>query len=299
MKRTKRLNNSFSDQTFNTVLLVLTTLWLLIVLYPLIYIVSSSFSSGTDVTQGRVLLWPVNFSLTGYEIVLKYAAVWQGYKITILYTVLGTILNVILTILTAYPLSRSNFQGRKILTAYCMIPMFFGGGLIPTYMLVSGLGLTNTRLFMIISGALNISNMIIMRTSFKTGVPSELFESAKLDGISDIGFLLKIVLPLTKATTAVIILYYLVGHWNDYFTGLIYLRDRDLYPLQLILRDILNTAQVNQQQITDSEVLSKLQGAADVMKYSLIVVSTLPMLVLYPFVQKFFEKGVMVGSVKG
>lgn len=299
MKRTKRLNNSFSDQTFNTVLLVLTTLWLLIVLYPLIYIVSSSFSSGTDVTQGRVLLWPVNFSLTGYEIVLKNAAVWQGYKNTILYTVLGTILNVILTILTAYPLSRSNFQGRKILTAYCMIPMFFGGGLIPTYMLVSGLGLTNTRLFMIISGALNISNMIIMRTSFKTGVPSELFESAKLDGISDIGFLLKIVLPLTKATTAVIILYYLVGHWNDYFTGLIYLRDRDLYPLQLILRDILNTAQVNQQQITDSEVLSKLQGAADVMKYSLIVVSTLPMLVLYPFVQKFFEKGVMVGSVKG
>ena len=299
MKRTKRLNNSFSDQTFNTVLLVLTTLWLLIVLYPLIYIVSSSFSSGTDVTQGRVLLWPVNFSLTGYEIVLKNAAVWQGYKNTILYTVLGTILNVILTILTAFPLSRSNFQGRKILTAYCMIPMFFGGGLIPTYMLVSGLGLTNTRLFMIISGALNISNMIIMRTSFKTGVPSELFESAKLDGISDIGFLLKIVLPLTKATTAVIILYYLVGHWNDYFTGLIYLRDRDLYPLQLILRDILNTAQVNQQQITDSEVLSKLQGAADVMKYSLIVVSTLPMLVLYPFVQKFFEKGVMVGSVKG
>lgn len=299
MARRSKIKRGFSDSAFNTVLLIILIAWLIIVLYPLIYIVSSSFSSGNAVTSGRVLLWPVDFSITGYELVLKNSAVWTGYANTILYTVLGTVVNIIMTILVAYPLSRKTFQAKKLFTTYFMIPMFFGGGLIPTFILISDLHLVDTRTYMIIGGALSISNMIIMRTAFSTNIPGELLESAKLDGISDFGYLMKIVLPLSKATISVIVLYYLVGHWNSYFSAMIYLRNRDLYPLQLILREILNASRVDVSSIQDSAVLAKLAGAADVMKYSLIIISTLPMLIIYPFVQKFFEKGVMIGSVKG
>lgn len=296
-KKNKR--ESFSDRTFNTILLIIVSVWLLIVAYPLIYIVSSSFSSAQAVTTGQVLLWPVDVSVVGYELVFENANVWTGYANTILYTIAGTFLNVVMTILCAYPLSRSNYQGRGLFTLYFLIPMYFGGGLIPTYILISKLGLVNTRTFMIINGALGLGNMIIMRTSFKSNVPSELLESAKMDGISDIGYLMRILLPLSKATISVIALYYMVDHWNAYFAGLVYLRDRELYPLQLILREILSAAQVDTSAYTDPEIIAKMKGAADVMKYALIIVATVPMLVIYPFVEKFFEKGVMVGSVKG
>jgi len=298
-KQKNKIHNSFSDRTFNTVLLVLVTIWLLIVLYPLIYIVSSSISSGDAVSTGKVLLWPVDISFVGYELVFQNTNVWTGYANTIMYTVLGTILNVVMTILCAYPLSRNNYQGRGLFTLYFLIPMYFGGGLIPTYILVSKLGLVNTRTFMIINGALGLGNMIIMRTSFKSNVPGELLESAKMDGITDIGYLLKILLPLSKATISVISLYYMVDHWNAYFAGLVYLRDRQLYPLQLVLNEILSATQVNSNAFTDPEILAKMKSAADVMKYALIIVATVPMLVIYPFVEKFFEKGVMIGSVKG
>lgn len=298
-RKKNKINSRFSDKAFNTFLLIVLSVWLLIVLYPLVYIVSSSFSSGNAVTTGQVLLWPVDFSLTGYEIVLEHKAVWTGYANTILYTFLGTFLDIILAILVAYPLSRSDFHGKVFFTALFMIPMFFGGGLIPTYLVVSKLGLVNTRLWMILVSALNISYVIILRTAFKTSIPRELLESAKLDGISDVGYLVKIVLPLSKATISVIILYYLVSHWNSYFSAMIYLSDREKYPLQLVLREILNASKVDVSQISDAALIAKLAGASDVMKYSLIVISTVPMLIIYPFVQKFFEKGVMIGSVKG
>ena len=177
--------------------------------------------------------------------------------------------------------------------------MYFAGGLIPTYILVSQLGLVNTRTFMVITGALGFGNMIIMRTAFKNNVPSELLESAKMDGITDIGYLLKILLPLSKATISVIALYYMVDRWNTYFVGLVYLRDRDKYTLQMVLKEILSAAQVDSSTFTDPTELAKMAGSSDVMKYALIVVASVPMLIVYPFIQKFFEKGVMIGSVKG
>jgi len=213
--------------------------------------------------------------------------------------VTGTLLNLVLTVLTAYPLSRRNFQGKGIYMTLFMIPMFFSGGLIPNYILMTNLHLTNTRMAIILSGAINIYNMVIMRTFFQNSIPEELLEASKMDGITDIGYLFQILLPLSKAIIAVITLYYAVGHWNAYFNSLIYLRNRDLYPLQLILREILSASKIDMTQIQDVKALAKLIGAADVMKYALIIVSTVPILVAYPFVQKFFEKGVMIGGVKG
>ena len=298
-KRVKKLNNSMSDRSFNVLLTVIATVWLLIVAYPCIYIISSSFSSGNAVSSGRVFLWPVEFGLTGYELVFKYKMVWVGYANTILYAGLGTLIHLAMTISAAYPLSRRNYQGKDFVQKFLTVSMLFGGGLIPTYILVSSLGLVDTRIYMIISGAVGISHIIIMRTFFQSNIPYELLESAKVDGISDAGYLFKIVLPLSKASISVILLYAMVGKWNDYFGPMIYLRNRDLYPLQLVVREILNNAKVDTSNVTDAEVVEKLASAADLMKYSLIIISTLPMLILYPCIQKFFEKGVMIGSIKG
>ena len=299
VKRKTRLRHSVSDNIFNGILLVILGFFLILVAYPLIFVVAASFSSGNAVTSGKVLLWPVNFTLTGYEIVFSNAAVWRGYANTVFYTLTGTALNLVLTIMVAYPLSRRTFQGRRFFSILYMIPMFVGGGMIPTYVLMSKLGLVNSRWIMILSGAVSIYNMVLMRTFFKNSIPDELLESAKIDGISDIGYLLKIVIPLSKAIISVIVLYYMVGHWNSYMTPLIYLQDPDKKPLQLILREILNASKVDLTQITDPAVIEKMAGMADVMKYALIVVSTVPMLILYPFIQKFFTKGVMIGSLKG
>lgn len=298
-KKVKKLNNGMSDRAFNILLTVIATIWLVIVAYPCIYIVSSSFSSGNAVSSGRVILWPVEFCLTGYELVFKYKMVWTGYANTILYAVLGTLLHLAMTISGAYPLSRRNYQGKSMVQKFLTVSMLFGGGLIPTYILVSNLGLVDTRVYMIISGAVSISHIIIMRTFFQSNIPYELLESAKVDGITDAGFLFKIILPLSKASISVILLYALVGKWNDYFTPMIYLRNRNLYPLQLVVREILSQTSVNTSEVTDPEVMEKMAAAADLMKYSLIIVSTLPMLILYPCVQKFFQKGVMIGSIKG
>lgn len=293
----KRLG--MSDRMFDILVTVFVSIWLVVVLYPLIYVVSSSFSSGEAVTTGKVLLWPVEFSLTGYELVFKNQKVWTGYANTIFYTIVMTIINVVYTTMMAYVLSRKDFQARKLFTTLYLIPMWFGGGMIPKYVLMASMGLTNSRWGYIIMTGIGISNMIIMRTYFQSSIPAEMMEAAKVDGITDIGYLLKIALPLAKPVISVITLYYLVGHWNDYFGPLIYLRAEELQPLQLILRGLLASAKVDTSAMTDLSAVAKISGAEDVMKYSLIVVSTLPMLILYPFVQKFFDKGVMMGSLKG
>ena len=297
-RKTNKINHRGSDRMLNTTIVAGLCIFLLIILYPLVYVLSSSFSSGAAVTGGRVLLWPVDFSMEGYKVVFAYRNVWVGYANTIFYTVVGTVINLILTILCAYPLSRKNFQWRNFYMTVYMIPMFFGGGLIPTYLLMTSLHLTNTRWAILLSGALSIYNMVIMRTFFQNSIPGELLEAAKIDGVSDIGYLFRILLPLSKAIIAVISLYYAVGHWNSYFTALIYLRDTKMQPLQLILRDILNSARIDMEQIENMEEMAQRIGIADVMKYALVVVATVPILVAYPFVQKFFEKGVMIGSVK-
>lgn len=302
MKRkpiTNKVGIPREDRVMYTLIYIIMALLLVLILYPLIYIVSSSFSSGAAVSAGKVLLWPVDFSTTGYEIIFNYKLVWVGYANTIFYTVVATALNVVLTVCAAYPLSRRDFHGRGFYMTLFLIIMFFSGGMIPNYILMTKLGFTNTRWAIIFSGAISVHNMIIMRTYFMNSIPQELFDAARIDGTSDWGYLFKIILPLSRAILAVILLYYAVAHWNSYFNAMLYLRDRDLYPLQMVLRDILNASNVDLSQIEDAEVLAKMTGAADLIKFALIVVSTVPILCVYPFVQKYFEKGVMIGSVKG
>ena len=301
MKSVKRIHvkTGSEDRTLNTVFSILLLCFAVIILYPLIFVVSSSFSSGAAVTGGKVVLLPVEFSLLGYQIVFENKNVWIGYGNTIFYTVVSTVFSLILTVLAAYPLSRKNFFGRGIYMTLFMIPMFFTGGLIPNYILMTNLKLVNTRWAIILSGSLSVYNLVIMRTFFQNSVPGELLDASKIDGVTDAGYLVRILLPLSKAVLAVITLYYGVAQWNSYFNALIYLRDRKLQPLQLMLKDILSAASLDVSQIESGEQFAKMVGAADVMKYSLIVVSTVPILIAYPFVQKFFQKGVMIGSVKG
>lgn len=294
-----RIDLCLSDQIMRDIVYALMFLLILIILYPLIYVVSSSFSSGEAVSTGKVLLWPVEFSLQGYKAVFAYQQVWVGYRNTIFYTVAGTLLNLTLTIMAAYPLSRKNFQFRNFYMTLFLITMFFSGGIIPNYILMTKLHLTNTRWSLILSGSISVYNMIIMRTFFQNSIPNELLEAAKIDGITDIGYLLKVVLPLSKSILAVITLYYAVAHWNSYFNAMLYLRDESLYPLQLVLRSILNVGKVDLSQITDAEIIKQMRGLSDLMKYSLIIISSAPIIIAYPFVQRFFEKGVMIGSVKG
>jgi len=271
---------------------------LLIVAYPIIYVLSNSFSSGIAVSSGRVLLWPVEPSLKGYEVIFAYKNVWVGFANSIFYTVCGTIINMVLSVLAAYPLSRHNYQGRGVVTVMFTMTMIFSAGMIPTYLLMSKLHLTNSRLGILLSGAISAYNMIIIRTYFKSSIPGELIEAARIDGCSELRTLFSVVLPLSKAVLSVVTLYYAVAHWNNYFTCMLYLRDESKQPLQIVLRNILDAQQVDQM-VTDPELRRQMAGMADLIKYCLIVVTSAPIIAMYPFVQKFFEKGVMIGSVKG
>ena len=292
-------NRSADDMVLYTITEVILFILLLVVAYPIIYVVSCSFSNGIAVSSGQVVLWPVNFSLQGYKIIFHYRSVWVGFANSIFYTVVGTALNMFLSVLAAYPLSRPNYQGRKLGMTLFTITMMFGAGIIPKYLLMSSLHLTNTRWALILCTAISAYNMIIIRTYFRNSIPSELIEAARIDGCSELRTLWSVVLPLSKAVLSVVTLYYTVGHWNSYFAALVYLRDSNLQPLQIILRDILNSSKIDLTKIDDPEVLAEMTGAADLVKYALIVVSSAPIVALYPFVQKFFKKGVMIGSVKG
>jgi len=278
---------------------IILVLLLLIVGYPIIYVLSCSFSSGAAVSSGQVLLWPVDFSLQGYKVIFNYKSVWTGFGNTIFYTVFGTILNMVLSVLVAYPLSRPNYQGRKLVTGMFTFLMMFSAGLIPTYLLMSNLHLTNTRWALILIGGISTYNMIIIRTYFKNSIPGELIEAARIDGCSELRTLWSVVLPLSKSVLAVVTLYYAVGHWNSYFTAMVYVRKPELQPLQIVLRDILAASKIDYSEINDPELIAQMAGMADLIKYALIVVSSAPIIAAYPFVQKFFKSGVMIGSVKG
>ena len=292
---------SKGDRIMDTTINVIMFLLFLVVLYPLVYVVSSSFSSGDAVFNGKVILWPVDFSTFGYEIVLKFPKVWVGYKNTIINTVVGTVMNVFTTTLVAYPLSRKEFQGKGFYMFIFMFTMWFGGGLVPSYLLMSDLGLVNNRLAVLLTGLVSISNMVVMRSFFRNSIPGDLHDAARVDGISDIGYMVKIVLPLSKAIFSVITLYYAVAHWNAYFSAMIYLREPSMMTLQQVLKDLLAQANpsLDEVQGMSAEDIANMQYSADLMKYSLIVISSAPILCAYPFVQKYFERGVMIGSVKG
>lgn len=295
--------------SFNYVILGLI---FIIVIVPLLFIISNSISDYRAIYAGKVWIWPVDITLASYKLAFQLPDLWRAYANTIYYMVLGTVINVVMTILAAYPLSRKDFKARKPVIFLFAFTMYFSGGMIPSYILVRQLHLINTVWAITIPGAISVWNLIIMRTFFMFTIPDELFEAAKLDGCSDFRFLVKVVIPLSGAIIAVMALFYGVGHWNSYFGPLMYLNDNSKYPLQIVLRKMLlpdlggswNQRSVN---ITQSMVNSLVTATSDAVlqqfqetiKYALIVLSSLPVLIIYPFVQKYFVKGIMVGSLKG
>jgi putative aldouronate transport system permease protein len=282
-----------------------TLLFLLLVAigYPLIYILSSSLSSTRAVTSGRVWLWPVDPSLAGYEAVFRNKGILTGYANSAFYTLFGTLINVAVTIMAAFPLSRKDFYGRGFFMFLLTFTMLFSGGLIPYYLVVRALGMVDTRWALLIPSAMAVYQVIIARTFFQITIPGELADAAEIDGCSDLGFLVRIVLPLSTAIVAVLTLMYAVGNWNSYFSALIFLSDAAKYPLQIVLRNILILNMFDPASIAtrgiDTHKMVELQGLSDLLKYALIVVASLPVLLLYPFVQRYFVKGVLIGSLKG
>lgn len=300
MKERKRAIRYFdSDKVFLGVTWILLSLFLLLLAYPLLYVIMSSFSGGSQ----SMTLWliPRRFSLEGYRAVFLYKYIWIGYLNSIIYMSVGTVIALAVTVCCAYPLSRRDFKGGKYLSALCIFTMYFSGGMIPTYLWIRQMGMMNTIWALVLPGSLSVYNMIVMRTYFNTQIPDELRDAAVIDGCGDFRFLLRIVLPLSRAILAVIGLYYAVSLWNSYFSAMIYLSDRNKYPLTIFLREILiiGTSTQGMEASLNSELESMMSQRAELTKYALIIVSCLPMMTLYPFVQKFFVKGVMIGAVKG
>ncbi len=290
---------SKGDRTYYAIVNGIMTFLLIIVAYPLIYIISASFSSPSSVASGRVVLWPVDFGLEGYKAVFRNKDIVGGYLNTFFYTFAGTALNIIMTMIGAYPLSRKDLKGRNFFMLLFTFTMIFSGGMIPGYILMQQLHLINTPWVMIVPGAISVYNLIITRTFIQSTIPSDLLDASQIDGCSDTRYFFSIVLPLSKAILATITLFYVVGHWNAYFNAFLYLNNRKLFPLQIILREILIANTIDASQVVDPELEQAKQGMADLLKYSLIVVSSLPVMIMYPFVQKYFVKGVMIGAIKG
>jgi len=294
-----KIQDSAEDKVLYAIVNTFLVVFMLVVAYPLIFVLSSSLSSGEAVSAGRVLFLPVDFSVRGYEAVFKHKNILTGYRNTLLYTVIGTMFNIAVTMICAYPLSRRDMQWKRFYMIIFVITMYFGGGLIPTYIVINKLGLINSFWVMVIPGLMGVYNMIVARTFIMSTIPLEVLESAQIDGCSDVHYFFRIVLPLSKAIIAVMGLFYGVGHWNAYFNAMIYLSEPKRYPLQLILRQILVLNQINYNDMMDPELIAANIGMADLLKFSLIVVATLPILAIYPFAQKYFIKGIMVGSLKG
>ena len=292
---------SYSDKIFDIVNLLVMIILLFIFVWPLWFVVIASFSDPNQVWMGKVVLWPKGITLVSYEELLQYKRIWSGYANTIFYTVVGTLVNLVMTVCGAYPLSRKDFMPRHVVMIMLMITMYFSGGLIPTYLVVSKLGLVNTRWAMIIPGAMSVYNMIVTRTYFMNSIPSSLQEAATLDGASSFQYLIRVVLPLSKPILAVIGLYYAVGHWNDFYSALIYIYDDSMLPLQSFLRDILMSTKLTLNNMSGVDMATAAAKAqlAQTLKYSVIIVSTVPLMLVYPFIQKYFVKGIMIGAVKG
>lgn len=299
MSRTKKVRHSVSDRRFEVILIVIMCVLGLIVSYPLIYVLSSSFSSPSAVMSGKVWILPADFSLEGYQAIFKNKQVLIGYRNSLFYMVAGTCINVAMTMFAAYPLSRSDMPGQGPIMLLFTFTMIFSGGMIPTYLVIKNLHMLNSVWSMLIPGAISVHNMIITRTFIRSSIPHEMLEAAQIDGCSDVQYFLRMVLPLSGSVIAVITLYYAIAHWNAYFNAFMYLSDQNLYPLQIFLRDILISNKVDASMVIIDDGAVAKEGLAELLKYSLIVVAMLPVMVIYPFVQKHFVKGVMIGAVKG
>ena len=290
---------STGEKIFTIVDYILMIFVLVVIAYPIIYIISASFSSPQAVISGKVVLWPVDVTLRGYKAVFNNPKIMTGFRNSIFYTVVGTFINIVMTMCCAFPLSRKEFTARNKISAYFVFTMYFSGGLVPTYILVMRLGLINSPWAMIIPTAMSTYNMIIARTYMVNSIPDELYEATEIDGGTPWQYFIRIVWPLCKPIIAVLVLYYGVAKWNDYYNAMIFLKKDSLQPLTIVMRDILIQNQVDPTMLTDARQASELAGLTQLIKYSTIVVASLPVLVMYPFVQKYFVKGVMIGAVKG
>ncbi|MFD4489320.1 carbohydrate ABC transporter permease [Lysinibacillus fusiformis] len=292
------MKESKGDRAFTIFNYIFLAIVAVVVLYPLIFVLSASLSNPEYVISGDLWLWPKEFTVEAYEKVFQNPDIINGFINTLKYTFFGTLLNIVMTICAAYPLSRRNLRGKGFIMAFMVFTMFFSGGLIPTYLLIRDLGMINTFWVMIIPNAVAVWNIIIMRTFFQS-IPYELEESAMIDGAGNFRILWSIVLPLSLPVMAVMVLFYAVGHWNSYFQALIYLQDQDKFPLQLILRQILIQGQADDMIQATSESFLAQKLSVEGLKYAVLIVANLPMLMLYPFLQRYFVKGVMIGSLKG
>ena len=299
--RAKRVRETKADRAVLTGIYVFLTFIAVVILFPLVYIVAASFSSADAVITGKVWLWPVKPTLTAYSAVFHFPAVWRGYLNSIIYTVAGTALSVTLSVLFGYPLSRKELYGRKLFTFLLLFAFLFNGGIIPLFLVVHDLDMLDTRWAMIVPGALSIFSVILSRTFFATTIPDALIEAAEIDGANEFRILWQIVLPMSKPIIAVLALIFAVSQWNSYFYALIFLNNQNLFPLQLILRQILVLNQLSTANITNlsPQEIQRFQDLSTLLKYALIVIGSLPMLVLYPFAQKYFVKGMQIGSLKG
>lgn len=293
-----KIRDSFGDRVFMFFVYFFLVICLIVVLYPLVYIVSASFSDPLAVTAGKVWLFPVDFTLRGYEVTFQNPQIMTGYLNSLFYTVFGTLISVTLTVLVAYPLSRRDLYGTNVIMFLITFTLIFSGGLIPTYLVVKDLGMIDTRWALLIPNAVAAFQVIIARTFFRAAIPVELVEAAELDGCNDLQFLWSVVLPLSKPIIAVLALMYAVSQWNGYFDALIYLKSSELQPLQIVLRNILilNTTASG---TMDATAMAERQKLADLLKYCLVVVASVPVLIIYPFVQRYFVQGMLIGSIKG
>lgn len=298
MKAT-RIHEAFGDKVLNLITTLLLIAVVLIIGYPIIYVISCSFSSSIALESGSVILWPVDFSLEGYQFILQYRQVWIGFRNSLFYTACNVITHMTMTIMVAFPLSRTSFQGKGVYTMIFVMANRFAAGMIPSFILKCSLGLFDNIWAVLISGSITISHILILRTCFKSSIPGELFDSAMLDGANYFQSCIKIALPLAKATLSVLVLYSIVAQWNEYFTSMLYLRNAELYPLQLVLRPIMTAAASisNGQGGSSSQQLA--QSGLENVRYGLILITTVPVLCVYAVVQKYFKGGVMLGSVKG
>lgn len=299
------MRKTSSDKVLEIIIDAILVLIALITLYPLYFVLIASLSDPTAVASGKVILWIRGFNLDGYKKILQTNTIWNGYRNSVYYTVLGTAVQMAVTVPAAYSLSRKDLVGRSILMKFFTVTMFFNGGMIPTYIVVKNLNLVNKPIVLIILGAVNVYNMIVARTFFQNNIPEELREAAQIDGCGNARFFIQIVLPLSKAILAVLIVFFAVGHWNDFFNALIYMSDREWIPLQLVLREILlSTARLSQEYISGAGMASEDSVArtellAESIKYGVIIVSSVPVLILYPLAQRYFIQGVLIGSIKG
>lgn len=291
---------SRSDKIYNATVVVLLAIIMLIVAYPLWFVVIASISDPVATQTGKIVFWPKGITSEGYKLVLEYPWIWVGFRNSVIYTVLGTSLNLILTLAGGYGLSYKDLPGRGKIMGYLSFTMFFGGGMVPTYMVMRSLGLVNNPIIMVLMGAVSVWNLILARNYFESNIPVELREAAQIDGCSDFGFFIKIALPISTAIIAVLTIYYATGHWNGYMNAIIYLNKKEQQTLQVFLRELLITETYDDSSgmVFDMDSTERTQMVA-AMKYCVIIISSLPMILLYPFMQRYFVKGIMVGAIKG